>query len=481
VLLGVPSTGGARGEALLAVEGVERLLTVRLRVRSPAAVAVAEAAERVRALDSVAVDLCVEELVSQVLCGLCVELEDRGEVASLLDGAADQAHQGRAVFRLRLARGALGAAELLELRPDVAIEGVLAMASVLAPVDEVSLWQPEPGGEAALVAHAGDPPSAKSGTLAEHVLAGIEAGASDSDAMEPHDLLAFPVASGASRPRAVLVARAAPEKHAWSLPVLERATTALGAVLERSSLLEMGSTRETSLSEACERRLLRVALDLHDGPLQNVAGISGDLKLLRHRLAQATAGTSDDRRLLGSVADLEARLDAIDAELRDLSHSLESPAITKRPLAEVLRGEADSFRRRCNIPLALQLCGDVKALTASQRIALVRIVQESLSNIREHSRAREVRVMVSGGRDRLIAEIVDDGCGFDVAATLLDAGRRGRLGLVGVSERARLLGGTCDIRSRPGGPTKVVVELPRWRVGASAGDGAEPGARLVAP
>ena len=76
---------------------------------------------------------------------------------------------------------------------------------------------------------------------------------------------------------------------------------------------------------------------------------------------------------------------------------------------------------------------------------------------------RDVRVVVLGERDRLVVEIVDDGCGFDVATTLLDAGRRGRLGLVGVSERARLLGGSCEIHSRPGGPTRVAVELPRWR------------------
>lgn len=492
MLLDVTSGGGARGEALSAVDGVERLLAARLRVRSPAAVAVAEALKRARVIGGAAettvselfprhlVDLCLEDLISQVLCELCLELEDRRDVAYIIDGVAEQAHQHPAVFRLRLARAALGAPELLQLRQDVAIKGLLAMVSVLAPVEEVSLWQPEPGGEAAVMAHAGDPPSGWSGRLADEVLAEVHAGASELNPMKSDDLLAFPVVSATSRPRAVLVARAAPEEHAWSVPVLERAVSALGAVLERSFLLERSSARESSLSDACERRLVRIALDLHDGPLQNVAGISGDLKLLRHRLEQATAGTADNRRLLGSVGDLEARLDAIDTELRDLSHTLESPAIAKRPLAEVLRGEANSFRRRCDITLALELCGDLKDLTTSQRIALVRIVQESLSNIREHSRAREVRVVVSGGRDKLVAEIIDDGCGFDVAATLLDAGRRGRLGLVGVSERARLLGGACDIRSRPGGPTTIAVELPRWRPGVPEGESAEPGARLVA-
>jgi signal transduction histidine kinase len=182
------------------------------------------------------------------------------------------------------------------------------------------------------------------------------------------------------------------------------------------------------------------------------------------------------------VGDLEARLEAIDTELRDLSHSLESPAIARRCLAEVLRGEVEAFRRRCDTPVALELSGDLKSLTVSQRIALVRIVQESLSNIREHACARDVQVAVSGERDRLRAEIVDDGCGFDVTETLLDAGRRGRLGLVGVTERARLLGGSCEIHSGPGGPTRITVELPRWRPdGPPDGAGAGPASRLVAP
>jgi signal transduction histidine kinase len=461
VLLDVPPAGEARSDALV-VDEVERLLTARLGLRSPAARAVAEGADRIRALGGAAeTDLCIEELVSRVLCELSVELNDPDEVASVIDAVANRAGQDPGFFRFRLARGALGAPELLELRQDVAIRGLVVMVSVLAPVAQVSLWEFGQADEATLVAHVGDPLSAP-----------------EPDALGPDDLLVFPVAFGASR--VVLVTRVAPEAHVLSVPVLERAAAALGAVFERGSLLERCSGRESSLSDACERRLVRLALDLHDGPLQNVVGICGDLKLLRHRLEQTAAEGMDNRRLLGSVGDLEARLEAIDTELRDLSHSLESPAIAKRPFADVLRGEVESFRRRCDISLSLDLSGDLKNLTASQRIALMRIIQESLSNIREHSCAREVRVAVSGGRDRLTAEIVDDGCGFDVAETLLDAGRRGRLGLVGVSERARLLGGSCEIHSRPGGPTRVAVELPRWRPEGPAGEAAEPGARLVA-
>ena len=59
--------------------------------------------------------------------------------------------------------------------------------------------------------------------------------------------------------------------------------------------------------------------------------------------------------------------------------------------------------------------------------------------------------------------MLDDGDGFEVTRTLQHAAQRGRLGLVGSSERIRLLGGTFDIRSKVGGPTTVAVTLPRWQ------------------
>jgi signal transduction histidine kinase len=89
-------------------------------------------------------------------------------------------------------------------------------------------------------------------------------------------------------------------------------------------------------------------------------------------------------------------------------------------------------------------------------------VQEALSNIRDHSGAKRVSVSVSVRRSSVHAEIVDDGRGFVVERTLVRAARRGRLGLVGMSERVRLLGGRFDVDSRPGGPTAISVVLPRW-------------------
>jgi len=107
-------------------------------------------------------------------------------------------------------------------------------------------------------------------------------------------------------------------------------------------------------------------------------------------------------------------------------------------------------------------------MTASQRIALYRILQEGLANVREHSKAKHVRIRVHGGPNGTEAEITDDGRGFEVAKTLITAAKRGRLGLVGMGERVRLLGGRFDVDSRPGGPTTLKLVLPRWRPVASS-------------
>lgn len=101
-------------------------------------------------------------------------------------------------------------------------------------------------------------------------------------------------------------------------------------------------------------------------------------------------------------------------------------------------------------------------LSPSQRIALVSVVGEALNNVREHSDATDVRISVSLDATGVQAQVLDNGHGFDVEAALVGAARRGRIGLAGIHERVRLLGGQCIVESQPGGPTAVSLVLPRW-------------------
>jgi signal transduction histidine kinase len=244
--------------------------------------------------------------------------------------------------------------------------------------------------------------------------------------------------------------------------------TAPGARATRSDgSKEAAPAASTNLLDVAERRLVRLGFDLHDGPLQDAAALLADVRLVRAQLG----GVAPEA--VAALEDVEARLVQLHDELGDLARELESRALVERSLAEALQREADGFRSRSRIELDFAVEGDLADLTASQRTATVRIVQEAMSNIREHSEARHAQVRVRADDDAIHIRVRDDGCGFAPGRGTRDA-RRGRLGLLGMSERARLLGGSFELRSAPGGPTVIEALLPRWRPSDGAATAAAP-------
>jgi signal transduction histidine kinase len=205
---------------------------------------------------------------------------------------------------------------------------------------------------------------------------------------------------------------------------------------------------------ASERRLSRLGFDLHDGALQHIAALGRDVRELESDLP---------RQLAGRTSELDDRIGEIDRMLRELAHSLEPASLVRPPLDQVIAQEAEALEERSGIDVEARISGDFATMTSSQKIALIRVVQEAFTNIREHSGAGSVALTLVASRGCVDLRIDDDGVGFEVARTLQDAAQRGRLGLVGGAERVRLLGGQFDVRSRPGGPTTVAVTLPRWQ------------------
>jgi signal transduction histidine kinase len=346
---------------------------------------------------------------------------------------------------------------LLALSPALAIETQLRILQALAPVEDVSLWSPGPDGAIACRSSLGrSEPTRRTRLAARELLEDRPSGA-DSNGL----VKAVPVARWQSV-EAALVFRAAKGDQEEALIAARETAAALAPVLERESLLVRNAARERALVTSGERLLTRIGFDLHDGPIQDLAALAGDLRLLRQKTREREEPLSHEM-LFGFFDDVEARVRAIDRVLRDLVHSLESPAVARRPLGEVLAREVESFRTQTDIVVELSVTGDLDALTASQRIALVRIVQESLSNAREHGDAQKVSIALAARSDRTVLDITDDGRGFDVPRTLVRAAQRGRFGLLGMNERARLLGGRFDVQSRAGGPTSISVVLPVWQ------------------
>ena len=230
----------------------------------------------------------------------------------------------------------------------------------------------------------------------------------------------------------------------------------------RTTAQRAGEEREPELAAANERLLVRLGFDLHDGPLQQVYALAQDVRLLKEQAGFLVAREHRER-VLGCFADLESQLTELHQDLRDLAHSLEPRSLLQDALPQAVGRELAALSRRTGISTSIVVDGSFDTLTASQRIALIRVLQEALNNIRQHSGGREVVVSL---REELAAgvclEIRDDGQGFDPARISAGTDGEGGIGLVGMRERLRLLGGRLDVESAPGGPTVVRATLPPW-------------------
>jgi signal transduction histidine kinase len=359
----------------------------------------------------------------------------------------------RASLYARAAR----APHFLQLEPGTALDAHLALFLALAPVSSVSIWLAEVPGDVTLLRSAG--PLAATRRCRTVALRALAADALP--AATRRLVLGFPLRR-LGLPIGAVVVRVRPELHGEATSFVEELARVLPALLERELLLRTSVSQDERLHAASERRLVRVGYDLHDGPLQEIAALGAELARLKAQIGELERSRLQDL-VGGRIDDVTARLVEVDRSLRELSQTLETSSLADQPVPDALRREAENFTRRTGIEVAVEIRGSFRALSASQRIAILRIVQEALANVREHSIATSVRVSVASGPEGVLLRVADNGEGFDVAQTVVAAARRGRLGVVGMNERVRLLGGVFEIDSEPGEGTTITAALPAWQ------------------
>jgi signal transduction histidine kinase len=216
-------------------------------------------------------------------------------------------------------------------------------------------------------------------------------------------------------------------------------------------------------AEAVRRRLQRLALDVHDGPMQNLAVIGFSLGDLRRKL-HAAIPDGEHPGIDAGMAQIGAELGRVESELRGLIEALEHGSVTSVPLVDAIEVEIEEFRRRSAVVPELVIDGDVRTETDSQRIALQSVTRAALANVAQHSAAKAVSIRLHSAGDAITLEIEDDGRGFDPSR----AQKKGHFGLPGMRDRVEMLGGTCTIESRHGGPTKITATLETWRPPSAA-------------
>jgi two-component system sensor histidine kinase UhpB len=195
-----------------------------------------------------------------------------------------------------------------------------------------------------------------------------------------------------------------------------------------------------------ERR--RLARDLHDEVNQALTAI-----LLRlEALSQAAPP-----ELVGELGELKRLVNQAMSELLQLARQLRPTALDDHGLLPAMASQVRRFEAQTGIKADLDATGpDNAKLAPDEEIAVFRIAQEALANVARHADASEVSVALRTGEDGVELTVRDDGRGFEPS---LPNGDRG-LGLGGMAERARLVGGELTIESRPGGGTELCLRVP---------------------
>ena len=202
-----------------------------------------------------------------------------------------------------------------------------------------------------------------------------------------------------------------------------------------------------------ERERQRIAQDMHDGINQLLIGAMLELKSARERL-----GTGDQSLAEASLMEVKELLHRVEREIKQIIYDLRPPTLDALGLVPSLRRYAERFEQYSAIRCEVSAEGEPFRLPPDVEIGMYRIMQEALQNVSTHARASKAEVALGFSPSSVTLAISDDGQGFD-----LDAARRngqGRLGLLGMHERAERLGGWLAIRTATRQGTRVELSVP---------------------
>jgi PAS domain S-box-containing protein len=210
--------------------------------------------------------------------------------------------------------------------------------------------------------------------------------------------------------------------------------------------------RVLTLQEA-ERR--RIARDIHDDLGQQVTA-------LRLKLEWLAASCAEDEELDSRVRAVQEAAERVDQHIDFLLRDLRPAGLDELGLLAVLRQTVADWSATFGIPATFRAVGvDAARLPHEVETQAFRIVQEALNNVHKHAAATQVKVAFERRRGRTVLRVADNGIGLVASsASALPGGERRGLGLLGMHERAMLIGGQLDITSTPGSGTTVTLVLP---------------------
>lgn len=198
-----------------------------------------------------------------------------------------------------------------------------------------------------------------------------------------------------------------------------------------------------------ERR--HVARELHDDLTQRLAAMAMDARIAERDVGESPQKARDELR------EIQNDLTEMATSTQELSRQLHPKILEELGLARAVRAECRRFGKRFEITMGVEASTDIQhEFTQEESLCLYRILQEALGNVSKHAKASSVEVSLLESEGEVVLHIKDDGVGFDIEAKK----KGGSLGVVSMSERARLCGASFEMNSQPGRGTEIIVSLP---------------------
>ncbi len=231
-------------------------------------------------------------------------------------------------------------------------------------------------------------------------------------------------------------------------------TTAIRDITERKRAEESLRVLSGQLMHLQDQERRRIARELHDSAGQILAALSMNLDLLVTNPATPFASAAK------TVNESLLLVQELSRELRTISHLLHPPLLDEVGLASGLRSYLDGFTERSKIRVDLDLPSDLGRLSQDLETAIFRVVQECLTNIHRHSASLTARITITRSDTEMTVEVQDNGRGIPPEKRReMEAGGTPGVGIRGMRERLRQLGGSLHIQSNGNG-TLVIARLP---------------------
>lgn len=205
---------------------------------------------------------------------------------------------------------------------------------------------------------------------------------------------------------------------------------------------------------ALEEERQQIALTLHDDTGQSLTLLIINLESLETQLP------SDEKLLLDKIGETRQLAQNSLSNLRQIVYGLRPSILDDLGLIPAIRWYARTNLEKAGIMVEIDANGDLESLAPQLNASLFRIAQEAINNILRHSEAKNVEINFAQVEGRIVVEVADDGQGFDPSSVKEKALQLHHIGLLGMQERAELIGGSTEVISEPGSGTKIVISVP---------------------